>query len=149
MRAGRLIATSLLVSLVVGVGVARAWTASYTDRALTATFSASTHHPNCKQLWPVTLTARLNGKPAHATAYYQFLFGGQLVSTQQVFGGTRRNPQNHLWSFYGRVYDDTFGPFGARAVGHELTVRAVVSAGRYTAYPGSWVVVVNARGCGP
>jgi hypothetical protein len=130
-------------------GVAGASTSSYRDGPLTATFSAGTHYPNCRQMWPVTVTARYNGKPAHASAFYQFLSGGQLVSTQQVYNGTARNPHNRLWYFYGSFYDNTFGPFGALAVGHPLTVRAVVKVGRYTAYPSYYVDVVNARGCPP
>jgi hypothetical protein len=123
---------------------------SYRDGPLTATFSVSTNHPNCKQLWPVTVTASYNGKPARATAYYQFLYNNQLVGTQYPFSSTRRNPHNHKWSFYGSFYDNTFGPFGARAVGYTLYVRAVVQVGRYTAYPGDKSVrVVKTSGCRP
>jgi hypothetical protein len=134
-------------ALLVVVGVASASTTSYSDGPLTATFSAGTHHPNCKQLWPVTVTARYYGKPAHATAYYQFLSGGQLVGTVNPFSSTSHNPHNRIWHFYGSFYDYTFGPFGALSVGHPLTVRAVVAVSRYTAYPSYSVQVVSARGC--
>jgi len=130
-------------------GVASASTSSYSDGPLTATFSAGTHHPNCKQKWPVTVTARYHGAAAHATAFYQFLSGGQLVSTQYPFGGTSRNPHYRLWHFYSGFTDTAFGPFGALSVGHPLSVRAVVQVGRYTAYPSYSVTVVNARGCPP
>lgn len=116
---------------------------------LTATFTAPTHHPTCKQKWPVTVTAHYNGKPAHATAYYQFFSGGDKVGTQYPFGGTSKNPHYHIWHFYGSFTDTTFGPFGALAAGHPLTVRAVVQDGRYTAYPSYSVDVVLVHGCKP
>jgi hypothetical protein len=131
----------------IAVGAANAFTTSNSSGALTATFTAKTHYPNCKQLWPVTVTARYNGKPAHATAYYQFLLGGQLVGNQYPFSGTSKNPHARVWHFYGSFYDYTFGPFGALAEGHRLTVRAVVQVGGIRAYPGTWVQVQKASGC--
>jgi hypothetical protein len=149
MRARKATAAALTVTfgLTVLVGVATAATGSYTDGPLSATFSASTTRPNCKQKWPVTVTARFHGKSAHATAYYQFLSGGKVVGTQQAFAATPKNPHSRLYHFYGSFYDYTFGPFGALSVGHPLTVRAVVQVGSYTAYPGLNVKVVSARGC--
>ncbi|MGH2890182.1 MAG: hypothetical protein ACRDNJ_11190 [Solirubrobacteraceae bacterium] len=131
----------------IAASTAAASTTSYTDGPLTATFSAGTHHPNCKQKWPVTVTARYRGRPAHATAFYQFLANGSVVGRVNVFKGTRRNRHNRLWHFYNRFTDNTFGPFGALAVGEPVTVRAVVSVGRYTAYPSYSVDVVHVRGC--
>jgi hypothetical protein len=128
---------------------ASAFTSTYRAGPLTATFSASTHTPNCKQKWPVTVTAKLRGKPAQATAFYQFLFAGQVVSTQYPFGATRKNPHNHLWRFYGSFTDNTFGPFGSASVGQPLAIRAVVKVLRYTAYPSFRVRVVSATGCPP
>jgi hypothetical protein len=127
--------------------IADASTSTYRNGPLTATFSARTHTPNCKQKWPVTVTAKLHGKPAHATAFYQFLFAGQVESTQYPFGGTRKNPHNRPWHFYGSFIDTTFGPFGAAAVGLPLTVRAVVKVPHYTAYPAFPVRVVSVPGC--
>ncbi len=147
MRAARRVCLVLAVAMVASAGVATASTSSYTDGPLTATFSAGTHHPNCRQMWPVTVTARYYGRPAHASAYYQFLYNGSLVNKQYPFSGTPRNRRNRIWYFYGSFYDNTFGPFGALAVGHTLTVRAVVQVGRYTAYPSYWVQVVSTRGC--
>lgn len=141
------IAVVVTVAALVGAGVASASTSSYRDGPLTATFSASTHHPNCRQHWPVTVTASYHGKPAHATAFYQFLSGTQVVDTQYPFTGTPRNTNDHKWVFYGSFTDNTFGPFGALSVGHPLTVRAVVHVSRYTAYPSFSVDVVNASGC--
>ncbi|MGO9961534.1 MAG: hypothetical protein ACLP50_37110 [Solirubrobacteraceae bacterium] len=147
MRACKTIPLVVTVAALAAGGVASASTSSYSDGPLTATFTAGTHRPNCKQGWPVTVTARYHGKLAHATALYQFLSGGQLVDTQYPFGGTSRNAHDHLWAFYGSFTDNTFGPFGALAVGHPLTVRAVVKVSRYTAYPSYSVDVVSVSGC--
>jgi hypothetical protein len=149
MRARKVIPLATAVAALGAVGVASAATGSYTTRdgALTATFSASTTHPNCKQLWPVTITAKLHGRKAHATAFYQFLFNGTVVATYYPFSDTKYNRHNHKWRFYGSFTDNTFGPFGALAVGHRLDVRAVVSVGSHTAWPGLNVTVRPARGC--
>jgi len=148
MRARRsIMLATAAVTAFVATPVAQAATTSYRDGPLLATFSAGTHYPNCKQMWPVTVTATFRGRPAHATAFYQFLGPGGVVVRQYPFAHTRKNPHNQIWHFYGRFTDNTFGPFGALAVGYRLTVRAVVSVGRYTAYPSYWVKVVNARGC--
>ena len=128
---------------------ANAFTTRYSDGPLTATFSAGTHHPTCKQMWPVSVTARAQGRPVHAVATYQFLSGGQLLNTQYPLGGTSRNPHYKPYHFYGGFYDKTFGPFGALAVGHTLNVRAVVRWNKYTAYPGTWVQVRKVGGCPP
>jgi hypothetical protein len=129
------------------VSAASASTSSYRDGPLTATFTAGTHHPTCKQFWPVTVTARYNGKPTHATAFYQFLYGGHVVGKVYPFSHTPLNTHNRIWHFYSRFTDKSFGPFGALAVGTPLTVRAVVQVGRYKAYPSYSVQVVRVPGC--
>jgi hypothetical protein len=149
-RSLRLIAASAAATITFAcTAIASASTVTYRSGPLTATFSASTHSPNCKQKWPVTVTAKLHGKPTRATAFYQFLFAGQVVSTQYPFGATPKNPHNHLWSFYGSFTDNTFGPFGAASVGQPLKIRAVVRASGHTAYPAFPVNVVSATGCPP
>lgn len=135
------------VGVLATAAAANAFTHSYSDGPLTATFSASTTHPNCRQHWPVTVTARVHGRAVHAVAKYQFLNGGQLVNTQYPFGGTSRNRSYKPYHFFGSFDDTGFGPFGALAVGHTLDVRAVVYWGRYTAYPGAYVQVRKVRGC--
>ena len=147
MRARKAIPLVVAVTALAAAGAAYAGTGTYRDGPLTATFTAGTHSPNCKQKWPVTVTARFRGRPAHATAFYQFLGPGGVVVRQYPFANTRRNPHIRIWRFYGRFTDNTFGPFGALAVGYPLTVRAVVSVGRYTAYPSYSVRVVKASGC--
>jgi hypothetical protein len=150
MRARTTVAAAVTAAMaLVAAGAASASTSSYSDGPLTATFTAGTHHPTCKQNWPVGVTVRYHGKPAHASAIYQFLVGGQLVNTQYPLGGTPKNPHYRVYHFYGSFYDYKFGPFGALAEGHTINVRAVVSVGRYTAYPGTWVQVVKAKGCPP
>jgi hypothetical protein len=146
-RARKASALAVTAGALVAVGVASASVVSYTSGPLTATFAAGTHHPNCKQYWPVTVTARYHGQPAHAIAWYQFLYNGRVVGTEYPFGGKRQNPHYQKYHFYNSFTDTTFGPFGALSVGRRLTVRAVVQVSRYTAYPSYSVVVVNARGC--
>jgi hypothetical protein len=112
---------------------------------LSATMTAGTHTPTCKQKWPVTVTAKLHGKPARAKAIYQFLSGGYLVSTQYPF--SKNSHQHTPYHFRGSFYDYTFGPFGALAVGHPLVVRTVVSAGGQTVYLAYDINVRMVSGC--
>ncbi|MGH2871222.1 MAG: hypothetical protein ACRDL5_02035 [Solirubrobacteraceae bacterium] len=147
MRAPKTVLIATCAAALLAAGVASAATGSYNDGPLKATFSASTTRPNCKQMWPVTVTARLHGRYTHAVARYQFLSNGSVVDHINPFADTSRNRADRPWHFYGRFTDNTFGPFGALAVGHRLNVRAVVTAGRYTAYPSLWVTVVKTRGC--
>src|ERR1700737_1957017 len=112
MRLRTALPVALAAAAFIAVGTAHASTSSYSDGPLTATFTAGTHHPNCKQKWPVTVTARYHGKAAHATAVYQFLSGGQLVGTVYPFSNTSQNPHNRIWHFYDSFTDTAFGPFG-------------------------------------
>jgi hypothetical protein len=149
-RAARLRATIVIAIAAAALAATEAAVGStVTSRAgpLTATLTAGTHHPTCKQKWPLKVTAKLRGNAAHATAVYQFLLGGQVVSTQYPFGMTARNPNNTIYHFYGSFTDNTFGPFGALSVGQHLTVRAVVKVSHYTAYPSYSVDVVSVSGC--
>jgi hypothetical protein len=140
-------AIGVTAALLAAAGAATGSTSTYRSGPLTATFTAGTHRPNCKQRWPITVTARFHGKLAHGTAFYEFMLAGQVVSKQYPFANTPRNPQNRIWHFYGGFTDNGFGPFGALAVGQALTVRAVVQVSRYVAYPSYHVVVVTAPHC--
>jgi hypothetical protein len=91
---------------------------------LTATLSPPPHSPKVGSKPPITVTATLGGKPAKATAFYEFLFAGQVVSTQYVRG-------NKHFAFNGH-FSDTLGPFPASAAGQPLTFRVVVKAGGRT-----------------
>jgi len=147
MRAPKTILLAVMATALAVAGTATASTTTARNGPLTATFTAGTHAPNCKQKWPVAVSARFHGKKAHATAFYQFLSGGAVVGTQYPYSATSRNRQDRIWHFYGGFIDRTFGPFGALAVGVPITVQAVVKVGRYTAYPSYSVKVVRVAGC--
>lgn len=152
---GRAVALTVgLTALLAGAAVAAASTVTAADGPLKATFTAKTHDPNCKQKWPITITATYHGKPAHATAYYQFLLNGSVESTQYPFSGTKENPETKkhpngtIWHFVGSYTDNGFGPFGALATSiPTLTIRAVIQEGKYTAEPSFPVHVVKVSGC--
>jgi len=150
MRVRTAIAAALATAALIGAGIASAGFVGHTTTRsgpLTATLYAGTHSPNCKQLWPVKVVATYNGKPAHATAYYEFEYNDKVVEKINVFSDTRRNRANRLWHFTGWFYDNTFGPFGALAEGHTIYVVAVVQDGRYTTRPYWRVDVVKTKGC--
>jgi hypothetical protein len=90
---------------------------------LVATLTPSTHTPKINTLVPIAVTATLNGKPAHATAAYQFVFGGAVVSTQYP-----RN--NKHYSFTGHFSDKL--NFPASSLGFTLTLRVVIKAAGHT-----------------
>jgi hypothetical protein len=152
MRARKTIFLAVAAAALTVVGAADAGFVGHTtwrSGPLTATLYAGTHSPNCKQLWPVKVVATYNGRPARATAYYEFEYNNKVVEKINVFSATRRNPHNRLWHFTGWFYDNTFGPFGALAEGHTIYVVAVVQDGRYTARPYWRVDVVKTKGCKP
>jgi hypothetical protein len=87
---------------------------------LSVTFVPSTHTPKVNAKWPLSVTATLSGKPAaHATAAYQFLFGGLVVSTQYP-------RSNKHFTFTGHFRDDLVFP--ASSLGQPLTLRVVIKA---------------------
>jgi hypothetical protein len=105
-----------------------------------ARLKASGHHPKAAKRWPIRVSAQTrSGRPVRARAYYQFLYGGQVVSTQYPNphsrpghcpggSGCRRKP----YPFRGSFRDPTI-VWPRRAVGYRLTFRVVVkSRGRGT-----------------
>jgi hypothetical protein len=94
---------------------------------LTVTLSPpATHTPKINANVWITVAATLHGKPAsNATAYYQFLYSGTVVSTQYV-----RNNKN--FTFTGHFRDNLIFP--ASAVGQPLTLRINVKAGGRTVH---------------
>ena len=90
---------------------------------LKATLTGSTHAPKVNQKVPITVAATLNGKPAHATAVYKFLFGGAVVSTQYPYN-------NKHFSFTGHFSDNLVFP--PSSVGEPLTLRVVIKASGHT-----------------
>jgi hypothetical protein len=91
---------------------------------LAATLAPSTHTPKINTLMPISVTATLNGKPAHATAAYQFLYGGAVVAPTQY-------PYNNKhFSFTGHFSDKL--NFPASSLGFTLTLRVVIKAAGHT-----------------
>ncbi len=90
---------------------------------LSATLQPSTHTPKVNVKWPITVTATLSGKPAHATAFYEFLFGGQVVSTQYV-------SNNKHFSFTGHYSDKLLFP--PQSAGEPLTLSVVITSAGHT-----------------
>jgi len=74
-----LIATAALLASAFS---AQAATVKGSSGTLEASMIPSTHHTKVNANWPLKVTATLAGKPAHATAVYEFLFAGSIVSTQ-------------------------------------------------------------------
>ncbi len=117
---GGLVAGALTLA---GGSIAGATTAASTVKVssgpLTATLKASNHAPKVNANWPITVTATLRGKPAHATAVYQYLFGGVIVST-------RYPNSNKHYSFTGHFSDNLV--FTPPSAGEPLTFRVVIKA---------------------
>jgi hypothetical protein len=120
----RLTGVALVAAALALPATAQATTVRGKSGPLSASMVPSTHHPTIKQLWPLTVTATLNGKPAHATAKYEFLFNGLVVSTQYP-------RYNKHFTFTGK-YTDKLGPFGSSSQGQPLTLRVVISDGGHT-----------------
>jgi hypothetical protein len=126
-RSTRLTVTALSIGalLLAGGSLAGAATAPIVTGAsgqLKATLKPSTHTPKINTNWPITVTATLKGKPARATAVYQYLFGGTVVGTAYPYS-------NKHYTFTGHFKDNLVFP--AASVGQPLTLRVVIkSAGR-------------------
>lgn len=87
---------------------------------LKATIVPSTHDPKVDAKWPLKVTAALSGKPAHASAAYQFLFAGQVVSTQY--------PRYKKHFMFSGNFSDTL-VFPPDSTGEPLTLQVVVRSG--------------------
>jgi hypothetical protein len=110
--------------------------ASVADAAsFVARLKAPGHHPEAGKRWTIKVTARTrSGKPVRARAYYQFLYGGQVVSTQ--YPSPRSRPgacpgsdacRDSPYPFRGSYRDPTI-IWPRRSVGYRLTFRVVVKA---------------------
>jgi hypothetical protein len=118
-----LIATAALLASAFSAQAATVKPVKGSSGTLEASMIPSTHHPKVNANWPLKVTATLAGKPAHATAVYEFLFAGSIVSTQY--------PRfNKHFSFTGHFTDDLVFP-GA-SLGEPLTLRVVIGAGGHT-----------------
>ena len=72
----------------------------------------------------MTVTATLGGKPAHASAAYEFLYAGATLV------GTRYPRSNPHFTFTGHFSD--FLVFPPDAVGEPLTLQIVIKDGAHT-----------------
>ncbi|MGA2470105.1 MAG: hypothetical protein ABSG64_05390 [Solirubrobacteraceae bacterium] len=90
---------------------------------LSASLTASTHNPKLNVKMPISVTATLHGKPAHASAKYEFLFSGAVVSTQYV-------SHNKHFTFTGHYADTLIFP--SQALGEPLTLRVVINSDGHT-----------------
>ena len=92
---------------------------------LSVTFTPPpTHTPKINTKVPIAVTATLSGKPVRgATAKYQFLFAGIVVSTQY--------PRFNKHFTFNGSFNDTL-VFPADAAGEPLTLRFVIGAAGHT-----------------
>ena len=116
-------ARSLLTIAVVALAVAVPADAA----TFVATLKTPPTQPRATKLWDITVTAKSkHGKPLKASAYYQFLFQNQVVSTQYPDPGTKGVGIRHSpWTFTGHYNDQLLFP--ARSVGIQLTLRVLVT----------------------
>jgi len=118
--ARRRILIPAVVVLALAVPVSTAEAASFV-----AGLRAPGHHPTAGKAWTIKVTARTrSGRPLRATAYYQFLYGGQVVSTQ--YPSPHAPPRHSPYPFKGSFKDPIVWP--ARAVGYRLVFRVVIHA---------------------
>jgi hypothetical protein len=82
---------------------------------VTASMHPANHHPKVKAPWPISFTVTRDGRPAHASVSYEYLFAGQVVAHRSHY------------TFTGRFSDVFHWP--ASAVGYPLTFRAVIVSG--------------------
>jgi hypothetical protein len=85
---------------------------------VTASMHPANHHPKVKAPWPISFTVTRDGRPAHASVSYEYLFAGQVVARRSHY------------TFTGRFSDVFHWP--ASAVGYPLTFRAVIVSGKVT-----------------
>jgi hypothetical protein len=84
-----------------------------------------THTPTPSAKVPISVSATLSGKPVKgASAKYQFLYLGAVVSTQY--------PRYDKHFTFNGHFSDTLGPFTTAAVGQPLTVRFVIADAGHT-----------------
>ncbi len=91
-------------------------TSASAQPALVAVLHASGHDPHVGN-WPIAVTLTRAGRPIAGHVSYEFLYGGQVVSTQKV-GDESPN-------FVGHFRDTLTWP--ANSVGFPLTLRVLIS----------------------
>jgi hypothetical protein len=102
-------------------------------QAFVAKLQAPTHRPKAGQPWRIKVSAhRSNGKRLHASAFYQFVYQGNVVQSCKPLpnkpGGRKCNngPTAGRYRFYGSFRDVVVWP--KKSVGLPLTFRVVVHA---------------------
>jgi hypothetical protein len=106
--------------------------AASSAQAFTASLQAPTHHPQAGKHWPIKVGAHQHGKAIHASAFYQFLFSGNVVQSCTPIpnkpGGKKCNDGKSAkpWHFNGSFRDVVVWP--KRAIGYPLTFRVVIHA---------------------
>ena len=90
---------------------------------LAATQAPGSHKPTVNKKWPLAVTATLAGKPAHASAVYEYLFDGAVVAT-------RYPNSNKHFTFTGHFSDDLV--FTSPSAGEPLTLRVVIRDSGHT-----------------
>jgi len=145
----RLLITLLACSVLVPAADASAAGFKVTLRAPNHSPKACKYFPGknasrcASKIWRLTVTARTSsGKALHASAYYQFLYNGQKVSTQypsprSPYSNTAHTP----WPFTGQFTDRIIWP--ERSVGFPLTLRVVVSVRGMGTEHADWTVKVR------
>jgi hypothetical protein len=132
--------TRVLLPAVVALGLLLVAVPAAEAGSFVARLKAPGHHPTAGRNWTIEVSARTSsGRPVRATAFYQFLYGGRVVSTQ--YPSPPPHPdRNTPFPFRGSYRDPVVWP--ARAVGYKLTFRVVVrSPGRGTRKLDYWVRV--------
>jgi hypothetical protein len=125
----RLIRRSLVAGVlslglaVAATGAGAATLVKASSGPLSATLAPSTHTPKVNAKWPIVVTATLSGKPAHATAVYEFLYDGAVVGTGYV-------KNNKHFSFTGHFSDSLVFP--PSSDGEPLTLSVVISSAGHT-----------------
>jgi hypothetical protein len=102
-------------------------------QAFVAKLKAPTHRPHAGKQWPIKVSAhRKNGKRVHASAYYQFVYQGQVVQSCKPLpskpGGRKCNNGTTAgrYHFFGSYRDVVVWP--KKSIGLPLTFRVVVHA---------------------
>ncbi len=102
-------------------------------QAFVAALQAPTHRPHAGKRWPIKVSAhRKNGKRLHASAYYQFVYQGQVVQSCKPLpskpGGRKCNNGTTAgrYRFVGSYRDVVVWP--KKSIGLPLTFRVVIHA---------------------
>lgn len=126
----------VVTALALAVGASSANAANFVAR-----LHAPNHHPTAGKLWWITVSARSpSGRAMRASAYYQFLYNGQVVSKQYPNPHSLRHAPRRPYSFTGRYRDSILWP--KRSIGIPLTFRVVIRVGRTTKHV-DWKVKVR------